>query len=86
MKEVCYLGAITWIPEITEHCDDIVLKVALKNYSLNTLIEENIWNSKDWAQGNQRLNPGTILFPGHLDIEYMESMKDIWNYNKHTYM
>ena len=42
VKEFCYLGAITWIPKTTTHCDDIVLKVAVKNYSLNTLSEENI--------------------------------------------
>ena len=42
VKQVCYLGAISSIPEITKHSDDVVLKVALKNYSLNTLTEENI--------------------------------------------
>jgi len=42
VKEVYYLGAITWIPEITEHYDDVVSKVALKNYSLDTLTEENM--------------------------------------------
>ena len=83
MKEVYYLGAITWIPEITEHCDDIVLKVALKNYSLDTLTEENIWDSLDWAQGNQWLSPETILFPCYLDIECMENMKDIWENSDH---
>jgi len=61
----------------------MVWKVALKNYSFITIAEENIWNSLDWAQGNQWLSPEAILFPCYLDIEYMENMKDIWKYNEH---
>jgi len=40
VKEACCLGAITWIPKTTMHCDDEALKVAVKNYALNTLSEE----------------------------------------------
>ena len=48
--------------------------VAVKNYALNTLSEENIWDSLDWAQGSQWPSPETILFPCYLDI---------WVYGKH---
>ena len=61
------------------------LKVAFKNYSLNTLTEENIWDSLDWAQGNQWLNPETILFPCYLDIWVYGKHEDIWKNNDHMW-
>ena len=77
------LRSITWIPETIDYYDDIVWKVAFKNYTFITITEENIYNSLDWVQGNLWLNPETILFPCYLDIWYMENMNDIWKYNKH---
>jgi len=46
-----------------------LLKVAVKNYALNTLSEENIWDSLDWAQGSQWPGPETILFPYYLALQ-----------------
>ena len=65
MRKGCIPQEQTWIPETIDHCDDIVWKVAIKNYTFITITEENIYNSLDWVQGNLWLNPGTILFPCH---------------------
>ena len=62
------LRSITWIPETIDYYDDIVWKVAFKNYTFITITEENIYSSLDWAQGNLWLNPKTILFPCYLDM------------------